>query len=101
MATFDFLLMLAFVVISVVLGKPLSYMDCSIINKASASEDAASAYVFTMSIGQNLGKDGNFVGWTGETKSNCYESKAVWGMSIALWYVIAVHRVCLCNADTL
>lgn len=74
MCTFDFLFLIAFIVVAVVLGKPLSYLNCANIDKASASVDAASAFAFTQSVGQNI-KGGNFYVWSGTTKANCYEAK--------------------------
>lgn len=87
----DFLLLIAFIVIAVVLGKPLSYLSCAAIDSASAAESAAGAYAFTMSLGHNVNfNNGSFFVWGGATRANCYESKAVWGMSIALWFVSLV-----------
>ncbi len=88
MCGLDFLLLIAFTVVAVVLGKPLSYLNCFIIGNTSASVDAASAFAFTQSVGSNMNKSGNFVSWTGATKTNCFESKSIWGLSIALWYVL-------------
>lgn len=85
MTTLDFLLLIAFVVVAVVLGKPLSYLNCYVVQNTSASVNAASAYVFTESIGNNVNVGGDLVGWSGTTRANCFESKAIWGMSIALW----------------
>ena len=101
MCIFDFLFLLAFVVVAVVLGKPLSYLNCAAIDNTSAGVDAASAFAFTQSVGQNI-KGGNFFVWSGATKANCYEAKVqptyrdafarlivliqgVWGISIGLW----------------
>ena len=89
MAVFDFLWLIAFIVIAVVLGKPLSYLQCSLVDDATASANAANAFAFTESIGNNIGQQGNYVGWAGATKANCYESKAIWGMSIGLCILFA------------
>ena len=85
MAACDFFWLIAFIVVAVVLGKPLSYLDCSLVDNADAATNAANAFAFTESVGNNIGKQGNYVGWAGATKTNCYESKAIWGMSISLW----------------
>jgi hypothetical protein len=87
MAGLDGLLCLAFVVVSVVLGKPLSFLNCAIIADATAAANAQSASAFTQSLASNLGKSGSTLGlgnWAGSTKLNCYETKAIWGLSIAL-----------------
>lgn len=76
MCVFDFLFLIAFVVVAVVLGKPLSYLNCANIDKSSASGDAASAFAFTESVGQNI-RGGNFFIWSGATKANCYEAKVM------------------------
>ncbi|KAI9670324.1 MAG: hypothetical protein M1831_006538 [Alyxoria varia] len=95
MCSFDFLLMIAFVVVAVVLGKPLSYLDCMIIGKTSGDVDAASAFAFTQSIRYNIGNNANFMGWSGATRNNCFESKAVWGLSIALCILFACSALVL------
>ncbi|KAK5006986.1 hypothetical protein LTR28_005813 [Elasticomyces elasticus] len=88
MSAIDSLLLLAFIVVAVVLGKPLSFLNCIIIGDASAAANAASAAAFTQSIATNLGKSGSALGlgsWAGSTRVNCFETKAIWGCSIALW----------------
>ena len=95
MTVFDFLWLIAFIVIAVVLGKPLSYLQCNLVENTDAATNAANAYAFTMSIGDNIGKEGNYVGWAGATRTNCYESKAVWGMSIALCILFALSTMML------
>lgn len=85
MCAIDFLMLIAFIVIAVVLGRPLSYLNCFIVDDASSAVDAASAFAFTQSIAANVNKNGNFVDWSGSTRANCFEAKGVWGISIALW----------------
>ena len=88
MAGADSLLLIAFIVVAVTVGKPLSYLNCYIIGKADLATEAASAYAFTMSVAQNLNQVGSKLGmayWAGATKSNCMQSKTIWGLSIALW----------------
>lgn len=87
MAGLDALLCLAFAIVSVVLGKPLSFLNCTIIAYANAAANASSASAFAQSLTSNLGKSGSTLGlqnWAGSTKMNCYETRAIWGMSIAL-----------------
>ena len=94
MLAFDFLFLIAFVVVAVVLGKPISYLDCAAISHQDSSVDAASAFAFTQSVGTNIKNKGSdwFV-WSGTTKTNCYEGKAVWGVSIGLWSVDCLQRI--------
>ncbi|KAF2992960.1 hypothetical protein E8E13_000679 [Curvularia kusanoi] len=86
MAAVDSLLLIAFIVCAVTLGKPMSYLNCYVIGKSSYEVDAANAYAFVSSATQNM-KDwsGSSVwNWAGATKSNCFQGKTIWGLSIAL-----------------
>ena len=87
MCTVDVLFLIAFVVVAVVLGKPLSYLNRFVVADASAAGDAASALAFTESLTSTVNQYSNYVDWIGATKSNCFESKSIWGLSMALWYV--------------
>jgi hypothetical protein len=91
MSGIDSLLLIAFIVVAVTVGKPLSFLNCYVIGKAaSKTVDAQSAYAFTVSVTNNLNTMGSNLGmasWAGATKSNCFQTKTVWGLSIALWYV--------------
>lgn len=83
----DGMLLIAVVVVTVTVGKPLSYLDCQIIGSASVSQ---TAYNFAAALGQSLGKNGEkfvYGNWVGATKTTCLEMKAIWGLSIALWSV--------------
>src|SRR4051794_39984709 len=84
MSGVDGLLLIAFIVVAVTLGKPVSFLNCYMIGKVSQEADAAAAYAFTMSVTQNLNKTG-LGHWAGATKSNCFQTKTIWGVSIALW----------------
>lgn len=87
MAAVDSLLLIAFIVCAVTLGKPMSYLNCYVIGKSSYEADAANAYAFVTSATQNM-KDwsGSSVwNWAGATKTNCFQGKTIWGLSIALW----------------
>ncbi|KAF2737641.1 hypothetical protein EJ04DRAFT_510088 [Polyplosphaeria fusca] len=84
----DSLLLIAFIVIAVTVGKPLSFLNCYVIGSASKEVDAQAAYAFTVSVAQNLNTVGsklNLGNWAGATKSNCFQSKTIWGLGIALW----------------
>ncbi|PPJ51403.1 hypothetical protein CBER1_08554 [Cercospora berteroae] len=87
MTAVDFLLLIAFVVVAVVLGKPLSFLNCTIIADKNAAANAQSAAAFTQALASNIGKSGSTLGlgnWAGSTKANCYETKAIWGFGISL-----------------
>lgn len=87
MAGIDSLLLIAFIVCAVTLGKPISYLNCYVIGKSSYEVDAANAYAFVTSATQNMEhSSGSTVwNWAGATKSNCFQGKTIWGLSIALW----------------
>jgi hypothetical protein len=90
MAAVDSLLLIAFIVCAVTLGKPMSFLNCYVIDQASYEVDAAYAYAFVQSAKQNLnqmGSDLDISHWAGATKSNCFQAKTIMGLSIALWYV--------------
>lgn len=85
----DGLLLLALVVVAIVVGKPLSYLNCQVIGSSSVSE---STYQLGLELKESFSKGGakvQYSNWIGAGKITCYEMKAIWGLSIALWYV---HR---------
>lgn len=82
----DGMLLIAVAVVAITVGKPLSYLDCQAIG--SASSVSSSAYEFTAALGSSLNTNGgglNYNNWIGATKATCFEMKAIWGLSIALW----------------
>ncbi|KAI4844721.1 hypothetical protein E4T44_06035 [Aureobasidium sp. EXF-8845] len=86
MTAIDSFLLLAFVVVSVTLGKPLSLLNCFAIATADSKTDAAGAAYWLQSLVQNV-KQGGSIGlytWAGSTRLNCLETKAIWGLCIAL-----------------
>lgn len=88
MSAVDSLLLIAFIVVAVTVGKPISYLNCYVIGKASSSVDQAYSYAFTNSVKNNLNTMGDklsYSHWAGVTKSNCFQAKTVWGLSIAMW----------------
>jgi hypothetical protein len=81
----DGILLTALIVVATVVGKPLSYLNCQIIGTSSVAE---SAYQFSTELkkGFEVGRSGNkYSNWIGATRSTCYQMKAIWGFSIALW----------------
>jgi hypothetical protein len=81
----DVLFIITLVVVSIVVGKPLSYLDCRRLGELSNS--TSSAFDFTSALGNSLNKSGvvKYSQWIGTTKSTCLEMKSIWGLSIALW----------------
>ncbi|KAK7186651.1 hypothetical protein DPSP01_001007 [Paraphaeosphaeria sporulosa] len=87
MAGADSLLLIAFIVVAVTVGKPVSYLNCYVIGKTSTEVDAAYAYAFTTSVKNNLNQMGDKLSlghWAGVTRSNCFQAKTVWGLAIAM-----------------
>ncbi len=86
----DGLLLIALIVIAVVVGKPLSYLNCQVIGSSSVAESAYQLGTELKASLQNEGGKVVYSNWIGASKVTCYEMKAIWGLSIALWYVV-VH----------
>lgn len=88
MTAADFLLLIAFIVVAVCLGKPISFLNCYAVQSTSESVTASNAYTYYQSVKANLNISGaglNLAAFAGATKANCFETKALWGLSIALW----------------
>lgn len=81
----DSLFLIALIVVSLVVGKPLSYLNCQVLDEISNA--TSSAYDFTSALGNSLNKGGavNYSQWIGTSKGTCLEMKSIWGLSIALW----------------
>ncbi|KAF2119750.1 hypothetical protein BDV96DRAFT_352174 [Lophiotrema nucula] len=98
MSGVDSLLLIAFIVVAVTVGKPVSFLNCYVIGKTSKEVEASSAYAFTVSVANNINKMGDKLGlaaWAGTTKSNCFQVKAVWGLGIALCILFTTSCVLL------
>lgn len=80
----DGILLIALIIIAVVVGKPLSYVNCQIIGTSSVAESAYQlGNEFKKGL-ENHGEKIKYNNWIGATKSTCLEMKAIWGLSIAL-----------------
>jgi len=80
MAGADFLILIAFIVISVSIGKPVSYLNCYHLPMTKNGD-------ILYALMANLNKPGTMLSledWSGLSKSNCFETKAIWGFSISL-----------------
>ena len=85
-AIMDGLLLIAVIVVAVVVGKPLSYLQCNVIGEMTGGD--TSAYAFTTHLGSYLNQVGgkiDYANWIGASQAICLETKAIWGLSIALW----------------
>ncbi|KAH7406413.1 hypothetical protein DE146DRAFT_390555 [Phaeosphaeria sp. MPI-PUGE-AT-0046c] len=89
----DSLLLIAFIVCAVTLGKPMSFLNCYVIGKSSKEVDAQYAYAFVSAAAQNLNTSGSGLDlrhWAGVTRTNCFQAKTIWGMAIALCILFTV-----------
>ena len=78
MTGIDSLLLIAFIVCAVTLGKPLSYLNCHIIGKWSRGVDIQYANTFVTAATNNpnaIGSSLNLLYWSSVTKSSCSQAK--------------------------
>ncbi|KEQ80400.1 hypothetical protein D6D05_09539 [Aureobasidium pullulans] len=97
MTAIDSLLLLAFIVVSVTLGKPLSLLNCFAIAEVDGKIDATGVAYWLQSLVQNI-KQGGSIGlyvWAGTTRINCLETKAIWGLCIALCILFSCSCILL------
>lgn len=92
-AAMDGAMLIALTVVAIIVGRPLSYLDCKVIGSSSVSE---STYQLGAELKNNVHNQGGVIvysNWIGANKTTCYEMKAIWGLSIALWYAgEALHK---------
>ena len=85
-AIVDLLLLIALIVVTVILGKPLSYLKCSSLSSLGFKD--ATIYAFSSRLSNvvaSISGKIDFASWIGASKTICLETKAIWGLSIALW----------------
>jgi len=91
----DGFLLIAVIVVAVVVGKPLSYLNCDVVGQLTG--DDQSAYIFATDLGSYLNQNGgtiDYVAWIGASRAICLETKAIWGLSIALCILFAFSAIC-------
>jgi hypothetical protein len=81
MAGFDFLILIAFIVVSVSVGRPVSYMNCYH-PLVLPGQNGTTGQILT-EVMSRLDQSG-LQYWAHLSKSNCFETKAIWGFGIAL-----------------
>lgn len=84
-AGMDGLLLIALIVVAIIVGKPLSYLNCQIIGTSSVAESTYQLGTELKKGFENHGEKVKYSNWIGATKATCLEMKAIWGLSIALW----------------
>lgn len=76
------------IVVSVLVGKPVSYLACK------KYPDDGNTANFISSVFDNVKNPGtNVFRWVDPNKAACYEVKAVWGLCIALCILFAFSAV--------
>lgn len=78
-------MLIAIAIVAIVVGRPLSYLNCQVIGSNSVAESTAE---LSNELKQSLKNNGRHVvygNWIGASRTTCYEMKAIWGLSIALW----------------
>jgi len=91
MAVADFFIFIAFVIVSVSVGRPVSNLNCYY-RFQNLSGDVLT------NLQDNWNKKGstlNLQYWSGMNKSNCFETKAIWGFCIALTILYATTAILL------
>jgi hypothetical protein len=82
----DGLFLIAVIVVAVVVGRPLSYLNCQMIGELTGTN--TSALAFTTNLSSYLNENGGVIDyntWIGASQATCLEMKSIWGLSIALW----------------
>ena len=98
MSALDAGLLLAFIVVAAVLGRPVSFLRCAVVASADAAADARSASIFAQSLAASPDHATGMLGlsqWARSSKANCYETKATWGLCIALCILYACSTLVL------
>ena len=89
-AIIDGLLLIALIVVAVVVGQPLTYLNCLAIGNPST---AGNQYEFTSALGtssvQNPASAFDLATWADSSEQTCLEIKGVWGLDISLWLVMS------------
>ncbi|KAJ5273014.1 hypothetical protein N7478_008139 [Penicillium angulare] len=94
-AVLDFLILIGMIVVAVILGKPLSYLGCSALSELGDAD--AAAYAFASHLGSyisSLSGKLEYKSWIGASKTICLETKAIWGLSIALCILFFISAIC-------
>jgi len=94
MAGADALILLAFIVVSVVVGKPVSHVNCY--NLSLPKPNTGMNLVDILAQVSTTGSENMPLSvWNSVSKSNCFETKAIWGMAIALTVLYTTSMVLL------
>ena len=81
----DGLMLIALSVVAIVVGKPLSYLNCQAVGSSSVAESAAQLSSQLKDTFNKQGVKVVYINWIDASKSTFYEMKAIWCLCIALW----------------
>lgn len=91
MAGMDLLITLAFMTVSITVGKPVASLNCYW-RFENMDGDVLNGLV---DMWNKKGSTVNLAYWSGMNKSNCFETKAIWGFCIALTILYSVTAILL------
>ncbi|KAJ5392548.1 hypothetical protein N7509_008038 [Penicillium cosmopolitanum] len=94
-AVADFAVLIALIVVAVVMGKPLSYLKCNTLAELGYKD--ATVYAFSSKLSSYIATINGKIGyssWIGASKAICIETKAIWGLSIALCILFFFSSIC-------
>lgn len=77
-------LVIVLLVISILLGKQLSYIDCYAIGKLNSEGRGALSFAYALAQSVQAGTRIDFVTWSVVGQNTCLESKSIWGLCMAL-----------------
>ncbi|KAK3952308.1 hypothetical protein QBC32DRAFT_212832 [Pseudoneurospora amorphoporcata] len=88
----DGLLLIAFIVVVSILGKPLSELQCALMPKDPDANNFWTSVPFHIKS-QETHDDGLYFTFVHIDQPTCYETKAIWGLSIALCVLFAFSSI--------
>lgn len=91
-AILDGLLLIAFIVVASLLGKPLSQLQCALMPKDPNANNFWTSVSFSVKS-QQMTDDGLYFTFVHIDQPTCYETKAIWGLSIALCVLFAFSTI--------
>ncbi|KAI1424471.1 hypothetical protein F5Y12DRAFT_715229 [Xylaria sp. FL1777] len=93
----DLSLLVAFIVVAVTIGKPLSMLQCELLPESVSTAETFVTYVTGRSYESAAARYNSYLTLITTDQPHCYEIKAVWGFGIALSVLFAFSAlVCGC-----
>ncbi|KAL7620884.1 hypothetical protein AAE478_009882 [Parahypoxylon ruwenzoriense] len=89
----DLALLVASIVVSVTIGKPLSMLKCELLPQPTPPTQTFTMSISARDYASAAAKYNNYLALITTDQSHCYEIKAVWGLSIALCVLFAFSAV--------